>query len=217
MLRSLILLIPVWLLSAIGGSASASVVVGELDRLGASTTHRVGMFVTGTAGDGLLGGNENPAVTGGGSGGLGPGGISYNTITRVLSIDVRWGSANGFTDLTGDATAMHIHGPTASGGNASFGENAAPLIGLDNMLGFDSQAADGGFFGSVLIPEDHVSGLLAGSMYLNVHTAANLGGEIRGNLQVIPEPGTISLMSVALMGLAGAGWWRRRRMPTTAE
>ncbi len=33
-----------------------------------------------------------------------------------------------------------------------------------------------------------------------------------GSATVIPEPGTISLMALGLVGLAGAGYWRRRKV-----
>jgi uncharacterized protein (TIGR03382 family) len=46
--------------------------------------------------------------------------------------------------------------------------------------------------------------LLAGNVYVNIHSQAFPGGEIRGNL--IPTPG-----AVALVGLAGLAMGRRRR------
>jgi len=41
-------------------------------------------------------------------------------------------------------------------------------------------------FGSVAIPTNSVADLMAGLLYLNIHTATNSGGEIRG--QLIPVP-----------------------------
>ena len=51
--------------------------------------------------------------------------------------------------------------------------------------------------------------ILAGGAYLNFHTVQNPGGEIRGTLQVVPEPSTIALMAggFALLGIRFA---RRR-------
>ncbi|HET8547210.1 MAG TPA: CHRD domain-containing protein [Bryobacteraceae bacterium] len=50
--------------------------------------------------------------------------------------------------------------------------------------------------------------LLAGNTYLNIHTSAYPGGEIRSFLDPVPEPGTALL---AITGLAGLCGLRRNR------
>ena len=45
--------------------------------------------------------------------------------------------------------------------------------------------------------------LLAGNTYLNIHTMAFPGGEIRGFLSAVPEPSTWAMM---LIGFAGLGF-----------
>lgn len=48
-----------------------------------------------------------------------------------------------------------------------------------------------------------VTALTAGDLYINVHTEDYPGGEIRGQLAVIPLPGAFLLFGSALVGLMG--------------
>lgn len=162
----------------------------------------------GKGGAGLLAGNENGAVLGTpGSGGELPGGISYDDIANLLTINVGWGTGNGFMNLTGPTTGGHLHGPTADGGVASFTQNAGVKYGLNALPGWNSSATAGGFNGTIAILAADEAGLLNGQFYFNVHTAMNGGGEIRGNLVPVPEP---SVMVLAALG-AGALLLRLRR------
>ena len=164
----------------------------------------------GKAGPGLLPGNENGTVLGSpGSGGEVGAGITYDDVTMVLSINVAWGFDNGFTNLTGNASMGHIHVPTVSVGTASFNENAGILFFLDSGPAWNPSAAAGGVTGhTVTLTEPQEADLLAGKYYINIHTAANGGGEIRGNLVVVPEPSSVLL---AFAGLSVFGLRRRHR------
>jgi hypothetical protein len=154
----------------------------------------------GQAGFGLLPGNETSPVAGTpGTGGETGAGISYDDVSNVLTINIGWGVLNGFTDLTGNATMGHIHGPTASGGTASFTQSAGIRYVLDSQPGWTASATSGGFLGTVTIAEADEPALLNGQMYINIHTFTNPGGEIRGNLVVVPEPSPVGL------GLLAAG------------
>jgi hypothetical protein len=73
-----------------------------------------------------------------------------------------------YTGLSGPATAAHFHGPAAPGANAP------PVVTVPNP-------AHAG--GAVRLTPQEADDLLAGKWYFNVHTQANPGGEIRGQLQ----------------------------------
>jgi len=123
-----------------------------------------------------------PSATSTGSGGEISGGIVLDTDTSILHMAVGYGSAAGFTDLTGPATAMHIHGP------ATNGENAGVMVSLVPYSFPAVDPAKGGVIvGDVPWPADDTAALLAGHTYLNVHTAAYPGGEIRGQLVPVNE------------------------------
>jgi hypothetical protein len=87
---------------------------------------------------------------------------TYDTGTKVLTWD------GSYAGLSGPATAAHFHGPAEAGKNAGVAVPIAPatspLHGTATLT--DTQAAD----------------LMAGHWYVNVHTEANKGGEIRGQL-----------------------------------
>jgi hypothetical protein len=53
-----------------------------------------------------------------------------------------------------------------------------------------------------------VAYLEAGYLYLNVHTSVFPGGEIRGQLLMVPEPGTAALLG---LGLSTATLLARRK------
>ena len=109
--------------------------------------------------------NEAQANAGAGTGspGLGEATMTFDDATNLLSWAIVWDG------LLAPVFAAHFHGPALPN------QNAAVQVGIDPVspsIGFavidDAQSAD----------------LLAGLWYINVHTAAFPGGEIRGNVQV---------------------------------
>lgn len=130
---------------------------------------------------GLSGANEAPANGSAGSGNAISGGISFDTDTSTLTFAIGYGSAAGFTDLTGAATAMHIHGPAAAGANAAVLFDLAPV-----HFAAADPTKGGVIFGSVVYTAAQATDLLAGLDYVNIHTATNPGGELRA--QLIPDP-----------------------------
>ena len=73
-----------------------------------------------------------------------------------------------YKDLTGPAVAAHFHGPAAPGANAP---PVLPVTVTPSPLK-----------GSATLTDAQIADLNAGKWYLNIHTAANPGGEIRGTV-----------------------------------
>ncbi len=74
-----------------------------------------------------------------------------------------------FMGLTGPATAAHFHGPGAPGANAG----VAVAIGTNPTSPTTA---------TITLTDAQIKDLEAGKWYVNVHTAANPGGEIRGQV-----------------------------------
>lgn len=90
--------------------------------------------------------------------------IQLNTNTNVLTWKVT------YSGLSGTPTGGHIHGP------AGPGQNAGVLIPFANVAAMPVS-------GQTTITSQQYGDLAAGLWYVNLHTAANPGGEIRGQLR----------------------------------
>ena len=122
----------------------SAVVLGVLSAFGVGLANAaiIQFDLKGKAGAGMLTGNENTVISTTGSGGeVGPG-ITYNDASNILTINVGWGSGNGFSNLTGTVVAGHIHAAP----NALFTTNGGVIISLDGMTqGFNSSPTNGGW------------------------------------------------------------------------
>ena len=87
---------------------------------------------------------------------------TYDTVSKKFS----W--KGNYSGLTGDATAAHFHGPAEAGANAGV---AVPIANPASP-----------FAGSAVLTDAQAADLMAGKWYVNIHTAANKGGEIRGQV-----------------------------------
>ncbi len=166
--------------------------------------------VTGAAGDGLLEGNIDPATGEPGTGGIGAAGIHFNTDTNILRINVEWGSANGYTDMSADVFKLHLHGPTAGSGTDAFGQTADLLLTLSQSGSFDGSASSGGVNDTWLLEEAQVPFLLEGRTYINVHLSDTDTGMIRGYVLAVPEPSSTIPIFLVAAGLAARR--KRRRL-----
>jgi CHRD domain len=68
--------------------------------------------------------------------------------------------------LTGDPTAAHFHGP------ADLGQNAGPVVDISQSIAQ----------GQATLTDQQLADVLAGKVYINIHTAQYPDGELRGQL-----------------------------------
>jgi hypothetical protein len=88
----------------------------------------------------------------------------FDTDTKQLTYKLT------FANLSGPAMMAHIHGPAGRNENA----------GVITPLGDNNPTSP--ISGTIMLNDEQVKELEAHRMYVNVHTAANPGGEIRGQL-----------------------------------
>jgi hypothetical protein len=95
--------------------------------------------------------------------GTGTADIDYDAATKKLTWKLT------YSGLSGPATAAHFHGPAESG------KNAGVAVAIPNATSSPAE-------GSATLTDAQAADLMAGKYYVNVHTAANPGGEIRGQV-----------------------------------
>ena len=115
----------------------------------------------------LSGGEEVPPVQTAGSG-LAE--IVYDRETRTVKWTINWSA------LSGPATMAHFHGP------ASRGEKG----GVGIWLSKQGSAVQIPVTGQAILTPEQAEQFTRGRWYVNIHTQANPGGEIRGQV-ILPE------------------------------
>ncbi|MCZ2357187.1 MAG: CHRD domain-containing protein [Bacteroidia bacterium] len=97
-------------------------------------------------------------------------GVAIILIPRALNKVYIWATTSG---LTGTITSCHLH-------KAPDGQSGGVILDLTAIK------SERHIFGNVaIVPTITLADLIAGNIYLNIHTAANSSGEIRGNFNWI--------------------------------
>jgi hypothetical protein len=185
----------------------------------ASPTHAapVEFFAT------LNGANETPVPTG--SPGTGFADVTFDPVAHTLHVHITFSGLfpTTSTGAVSGTTASHIHccglqtltlivaTTTPTFPNFPMGVTSGTYdMSFDTSLSSTYNPAFVTMFPSVSAAETALfNGMVAGASYLNIHTTAFPGGEIRGPL-LTPEPGTLMLLGLGLSGLAHRLWRKRR-------
>ena len=107
----------------------------------------------------MKGSNEVPPNS---SPGSGTAEATFDTDSKLLTWTVT------YSNLTGPVMGAHFHGPVEAGKNAGI------------VLPF--KTVESPIQGSATLTDNQATDLLAGKWYANIHTAANPGGELRGQM-----------------------------------
>jgi hypothetical protein len=141
--------------------------------------------------------------------------VDYDNVAHTMRIQAN------FTGLLGTTTMAHIHAPTAIPftSTASVATQTPSFTGFP--LGVTSGAMDTTFdmtqastWNAPYITANggtpagaeaaFATHLAEGRAYFNIHTGQFPGGEIRGFLVLIPEPSTLALAGLGLIGAIAA-------------
>lgn len=152
--------------------------------------------------------------------GFGQGTVIYNAAAETLSVTLTFNDLTSPTAIpTGVPGAAHIHfgTPPPPGGPILF-----PFVepyANDFPLGVTSGTYATTLTSASLLPDpadgintfaEAVNAIEAGHTYFNIHTVAFPGGEIRGQITVIPEPASLTLLTLGLGGILAIARFGRR-------
>ena len=104
--------------------------------------------------------------------------VTLNTANGALTV---YGT---YTGLSSNSNNAHIHGAAARGAGAG------PVLTLTH-----DNATSGTIDGSTTLSPSQMSDLIAGLYYVNIHSVMHGGGEIRGQLDLIPSTGCSSALA----------------------
>ena len=161
-------------------------------------------ILTGTASSGPSVGNA-PASSGTGSGGTNGAGITFDSLTLALSVNVAFGSALGSTNFFGTVTVQPPPAPTAPNNGSAFTKTAAIVFNLSNAI---TVVTGGNITNSVTLTPAPQKDLSTSKVASSPQTAASPGGGVPLIVApAIPEPASAALLGLGTLLLAA----RRRR------
>ncbi|GAB5442208.1 MAG: hypothetical protein Fues2KO_25570 [Fuerstiella sp.] len=158
----------------------------------------------------LSGDQEVPAVT---TTATGNANLIYRANGRFrINLFVGGIEVNDTTSLP-EITGAHVHLGAA-------GENGPVIVNLTNFASFQQEANGIRLVGNdFFVPGEHLESFLSGNTYINVHSTANTGGEVRGRITfdtiggsgggILNDGGTVNIQDTPFLanvaGRAGGG------------
>ncbi|HYW51840.1 MAG TPA: CHRD domain-containing protein [Gemmatimonadaceae bacterium] len=129
---------------------------------------------------------------------FGNGTVLLNAARTQITINL------SFQGLLAPITIAHIH-------NGPVGVSGPVIIDIRDFITTAPDLRSGSIMNAVInVTPEQANILLAGNGYFNIHTTQFPAGEIRGQINVVPEPSTYLLMATGLGGLVVFA--RRRRV-----
>ncbi|HEY2761049.1 MAG TPA: CHRD domain-containing protein [Pirellulales bacterium] len=118
--------------------------------------------------------------------------LSLDSVTGAVTVN----AGSNYSDLLGGSIGASLNGPAAPGSNAG----VLLSLTLDNP-----GATTGTISGGGTLAAGNIADMIAGNTYINIRSQVFPSGEIRGQLLAVPEPSTLLLAGLGMIGCAIAG------------